>query len=287
MVTVFPKNAMVNTPAAQRLEGDCSVSVRISPNDDPASLQEFYGKRLFNFEIDAKSVSDLDLIKSLKGCRVRIMNASLGVFVSDDTIKPLRDTQPVFVVKLDDDTLRNINFLSSLNVMVHIDISSPDASENALMQVLDFYLHNPLLSVPIEPLHSMLRTINRKQGITLWATEHEHLKNNFYVCDSGEITLSKRWNDNKLNYGTIEDSFDDIENSKLYQKLLSFKADLFRNSNPCIFCDHFGPCVGFFKAIEPEKSCEAWKTVFKTLADESDKAKDLLQKYKKQQDEAN
>lgn len=284
MVTLFPKNAIVNTPAEQRLEGDCSVSVRISTNDDPSSLQEFYGKRLFNFEIEAKSVADLDLINSLKGCRVRVNDASVGIFKSDDTIRPLRDAQPVFVVRLDDDILRNINFLTSLNAPVHIDISSLAASEKALMQVLDFYLHNPLLSIPIEPLHSMLRTINRKRGITLWATEHENINNNFFVSDSGEITLSKRWNDNKLNYGTIEDSFDDIESSKLYQRLVSFKAELFRNSSPCIFCDHFGPCVGFLKAIEPEQPCESWKNVFKTLADESEKAKDLLQKFQQQQD---
>jgi len=274
----FPKHAKVKVPAGTFLDGQCSVSVRVRDEDDVRRLRGKYGTRLSNFEIDGDSVRNVEFVRALAGTRVRILLPDGDLFEAREIVDALLRTDPVFIVRPDANATRNVNFLTSLNFRVHVDPSSAVQAEDSLERAVDFYLHNPLLVTPVEPFHSLLRSITRGRGYTMWDIEAENVKTNFYVSDGAEVSLSERWNTQSLNYGTLDDPWSEIVNSDLHRRLSAFKLELFRKKSPCVFCAHLGPCGGFLRALDPEWPCEPWQRVFLVLRDEAKKALELQQK---------
>jgi len=272
----FPRNAIVNIPAGALPDGQNFVSVRLDAGSrDIPNSKKIYGERLLNFEITNGSYNDPFLLESLEGMRVRIHIGNdlsgIGAHVNN-----LGEMQPVFVISPDRDAVRKINFLTAFNFPVRIDTSVPPETENSLEKALDFYLHNPLLTVPVEPFHTLLQTLGKSRGFNLWDIEMERVNVNFFINNSGKITLSSRWNDKGLYYGGIDESWDEIANSETFRILSSFKEMLFQKKSLCIFCSHFHPCEGFFRAVDSEWPCDAWKKVFSILVKEGRKAINLL-----------
>jgi radical SAM protein with 4Fe4S-binding SPASM domain len=284
---VFPKQTLVNTPFETMLEGKCSVSVRISTPDHVPATLDFYGRRLYNVEIEDGSIRDIDLIRAIGPNRIRLILGDINVLEVDgrliETLQEIR-AKPAFEILPDGNLFKNINFLTGLGMLVHIDMSKPVQDEKALLRVTDFYLHNPTLSTPIEPIHSLLVLMNRGRGNRLWSTEQERVRTNFYVSNQGEVSLSRRWMERSLKYGSLDDSVDEFMKSGLYSKLASLKAELFRNKSPCIFCRHFDVCNGFLRALDPEWPCDIWQEVFGILKSAVKEGRNLLRIIDKQRD---
>ncbi|MCK5506466.1 MAG: hypothetical protein KAJ10_14990 [Thermodesulfovibrionia bacterium] len=280
----FPRQVLVNTPSEIILEGNNPVALRINGNSDFFHMKKIYGKRLFNIEIDADVSNNTALLQSLKGYRVRIHLANSDLSNIGDVINTLKQLHPVFVVNPDNNLTRNINFLTSCNFPVHLNTHIPTAGQDLLENALDFYLHNHLLSVPIEPFHTLLRTESMGKGFNLWDIEGEKVSTNFFISENGKIALSSRWSKCDLNYGVLDDSWEDISGSKLYNNLSSFQKILFKNQNNCIYCPYLKPCGGFLRAIDPDWPCEDWKKVFAVLHDEVKKTKELLKKRDESKD---
>lgn len=281
----FPKGAKVNEPAGTFLDGQCSVSVRIHTEDDVPRLKEMYGRRLSNFEIDGESLRNLEFVRALAGMRVRILLADSGLFETGETVDALFCTEPVFAVKPDANLIRNLNFLTSLNFRVHIESGAAVQAEDSLLHAVDFYLHNPLLTTPVEPFHSLLHTVSRGRGYSMWDVEGENARTSFYVSDNGEVSLSKRWNIEGLNYGTLDDPWKKFVNSDLFRRLSAFRSELFRNKSSCVFCAHMDLCGGFLRAIDPDWPCELWQQVFLTLRGETQRAMQLQQETEQRPDQ--
>jgi len=275
-MTAFPNQAIVNVAAGTFPDADCLVSVRVKPHDDIPHLTRLYAKRLLNFEISEGAHHDPEFCRRLEGARIRILSCGHEPLPTAEIVDALKKTQCVFMIAPDERAVRNANSLTSLGFRAHIDAAAPVDSEQALLRALDFYLHNPLLSTPVEPFHTLLRTASASRGHDLWDIQSENVKINFYVSDNGEVALAKRWTSSGLNYGTLDNTWDEIVNGALMRRLLSFKADLFRQQNQCVFCRHLDLCGGFLRAVEPEWQCNIWQELFKTLRDEARKAKDLL-----------
>lgn len=278
----FPGNVLVDTPAGRDPSGDCPVSVRVGPGDDVAELRKRYGARLYNFELGADTPLSPGLLRALKGSRVRIRWSAGTPLESDEVLQGLAGMMPVFEISPDERLLRHVNFFTSLNYVVHVDASAPIQNEEALLKTVDFYLHNPLLAVPVEPFHDLLRTASRGRGSDLWEIERENVCSNMFLVDSGEVTLSRRWYEKGLCYGSQDDSWEDIVGSELYATLSNFKVELFRRKNECVFCRHLDLCGGFFRAVDPRWPCGAWQRIFGILREEERRAKEL----QKQMDES-
>ena len=274
----FPKGTKVNIPAGKRIGGECFVSVRINPEDDARTLARLYGTRLLNFEINSETLFNAEFMHTLAGTRVRVLTTDMDLSEYSKILDGLDRLDPVFVAEPDADLLRRINFLTSLNFRIHIDATKPALPADCLERALDFYLHNPLLTIPIEPFHTLLYTINQGRGYSLWDIEAENVKSNFYVSRDWKISLSKRWNSKGLNYGGLDDSWDKLENSDLFKRLSSFRLELFQSKSPCIFCAHLNLCGGFLRAIDKSWPCEPWQQVFSILRKESQRSKRLQQK---------
>jgi radical SAM protein with 4Fe4S-binding SPASM domain len=202
-----------------------------------------------------------------------------------ELVNALLDMEAVFVVRPDAKLIRNVNFLTSLNFRVHVETSALGELENSLLDAADFYVHNPILTTPVEPFHTLLHTICIGRGHNMWAIEAENVKTNFYVSHDGEVSLSKRWNADGLNYATLDDPWERIVNSELFQKLSDFRNELFRNKSPCVFCAYLDLCGGFLRAIDASWPCELWQQVFCVLRDEAKKGKELLQRIEQMSDQ--
>jgi hypothetical protein len=279
-MTIFPKHTRVNIPGELLLDEECSVVVRVDHTHDVNSLRERYGHRLINFETKAELLKNDDFVQELIGSRVRVNIQNQDMFDANLLRDKFLASDIIFCVIPNSKLLRQVNYLTSFGFRVHVDAAAETLFENQLETVLDFYMHNPFLSVPIEPFHTLLRTICQKLRYkhNLWHIEMENAETDFYIEDNGAITLSKRWSTHGRNYGDITQPWAEIVNSDLHHELLSFQSELFRSKKPCIFCFHLGLCGGFLRALDEKWPCDIWQRVFQTMYNEALRAKQIQNK---------
>lgn len=277
--TEFPPSALVNIPDHIFLPGHCGVSVRINNNSNIKKIKDYYKNRLHHFESDHNLCGNTKALQALQKAKIRIRMFDDDLSLIGDNIDLLRKTKPVFILKLNKNTIKHINFITTLNFPVHIDACSEPPETDILTKVLEYYLHSPLLTVNIEPFHTLLQTEGKGAGFNLWDTEFENWKTDLYVSQDKKISLSRRWADHHLTYGTLKDTWDNITNSKLYIVHAEYKQSLFKQKSPCVFCPYLTPCGAHLKAIDPNWPCDGWKAAFKSLKNEVKKAKELLKNY--------
>ena len=274
----FPEVSRVSVPATRRFPGKFAVSVRVQPGDDLQGLREFYQERLEEFEITGKVITDLEFFQSLAGTPVRFLAADVDLFQTSTLIETLSLLKAVVVVEPEANLIRKINFLTSFDLEVCIDSASPPRADRILKRALDFYVHSPMLNMPIEPFHSLLCTISQGLNLTLWDIAGERVAYNFFVSDGGEVSLSRRWHARGFNYGSMNEPGDNLKETDLFRRLSSFRFALFQSCDLCVFCAHLDLCGGFLRALEANWPCDSWRQVFHTLCQEAKNAKELLQK---------
>ncbi|MBF0106725.1 MAG: hypothetical protein HQM16_15540 [Deltaproteobacteria bacterium] len=282
-MTDFPAHTLVNVPDHVFLKGRCQVIVRIDKTSPIKKITTHYKKRLHCFQASHEILKHTASLESLADYKIRITLKASGLAAITDHEELLRQTRPVFLVPLDKNTIKCINFATGLNFPVHIVAETSSDKNRVLKKVLEFYLHNPLLTVPIEPLHTLIQTTARGAGFNLWDTELENWKSDFFVSDRLRVSLSGRWLDQKKSYGDTTDTWKKITASKLYQHHANYKQNLFKQKSPCVFCPHLAPCGAYLRALKPDKPCEHWKETFKKLEAEGLKAKKLIKKYEAQE----
>ncbi|MBI5417200.1 hypothetical protein HZA55_04555 [Candidatus Poribacteria bacterium] len=278
----FPDNAIVNIHSGVFLKGKFFVSIRIGENVNNISmLKKTYAKRIFNFDINSNLCDNAELLHAMEGFRVRIYSSSNDLSAIGKNVNIFKRLYPIFVINPDNNSMKKINFLTAFKFPVYINTSVQPETNDILDRILDYYLHNPLLTVPIDPFHSLLKmaSVKKNTEFNLWDIEMEKININFYLSDSGKITLSSRWDKNGLYYCELKDSFKDIVSSELFNNLLSYKKMLFQKKSSCAFCQHFNLCGGFLKAACPNLSCENWRKIFSALNDEIKNAMSILKNY--------
>ncbi len=277
----IPAKLKANIPSGVLLDAPNNVAVRInSERRDIDVIKENYSGRLFNVEIEDDIFLDSDVIKALRGVRLRIESSS-RVFEIGRNIDLYREAIPVFGADADEDLIKKINYLTGLGFQVHINTNIPPVSEDILIQALEFYLHNPLLRTPIDPFHTILKTMSSGGGYNLWDTEYEKIDADVYITDNNDVTLSERWARRGLVYGKLDSSWTELSSSKIYQSLVSYKKDLFKEKGDCVFCSHMDICGGFLKAADREWPCGSWIKAFDFMRREISRAKDLLKEHNK------
>jgi hypothetical protein len=278
-MTILPPHVKANVPATPLLPGTCPVAVRVSPADDVERLRKHYGERVTHWEIGEASLLDHDFMEGLAGQRARIAIGTCDALQSSAALRSLAVLDPVFRLSPTPHLVRALNVLTSVRLRAHIDASVRPEPTEVIEKAVDFYLHNPLLNIPIEPFHAILFSMTRRRVWTLWDLEGEDARTNIYIGDGGEISLGKRWVDKALTYGTIDDSWDQLRASTLYSSLVAFRTDVFRRRSQCIFCAHFELCAGFLRAAEDDWPCEPWQRAFTMLGEAIQKAAQLQHRF--------
>lgn len=277
----IPEKIKANIPPSVLLDAVNNVAVRVNSEQcDINMIKKNYSGRLFNVEIDDDIFLDIDVIKKLRGVRLRI-KSSPRIFEIGRNIDLYKEAIPVFVADADEDLIKKLNFLTGLGFQVHINTDVPPDSEDILIQALEFYLHNPLLRTPIDPFHSILKTMSSGGGYSLWDTEYEKIGADVYITDNKEVALSERWSQRGLVYGNLDSSWAELSSSKIYRSIISYNKDLFMEKSDCVFCSHMDICGGFLKAADREWPCGPWIKAFDFMRQEISRAKDLLKEHNK------
>jgi hypothetical protein len=277
---LFPDDALVSIPYGHNLDGNCHVSVRIdSSTIDVDWLSSTFGDRLHAVELLPKAAEALVELARLEHPHIRGQVPDEDFFHVGEAGETLRRKRAMFHVAPDSGLKKRLNFLTGLGIIPHVDPGMPVENEGVLLDAVEFYLRNPILRTPVEPFHSVLKTLSRRRGLSLPDLEFERLPRHFYVTETGEITLSRRFADANVFFGTLEDTWDEIVASEAYERLSNLDKLAFERSLECMFCPHFRVCEAYFKAIDGTADCEAWKSTFAALQGEVEEARQLIERH--------
>ena len=275
VVSPLPAQVRLSVPYGRFVEGEPQVVVRAQPGDDMVALQARYGRRLAWVELPEETLEDLAFLDTLGGLRLRVHTRSGPPLTSEPQVQLLRRTRPVFVVQPSADLLRTVNLVASGRFRVHIDASgSETADADGLRKATEFFLYNPVLVSPIEPLASLLAHLVRGMGHTLWETEIERPRDAF-VDDRDRVTASRRWADREQFYGRFNDGWESLTASPLAVRVRGARKAMFRERSACALCAHLLLCRGYLRAVEPEADCSPWQGSFELLREAARKAREL------------
>ena len=263
-MSTFPAKVWMNVPGTRYVNGNCKIIARIRPGDDVAAIQSQYGTRLMWFEIEADAIEETSWLKSLKGLRVRIHVDKAILFGSEEQMQALRQARPVFIVTPGENLLRQVNLITSIRFRVHIDASRMVSDSESLSKVTDFFLYNPVLMSPVEPMATLLAHLARGKGHSLWETEYER-SSDAYLDEQGRITSSLRWAERGKFYGAIDDGWEILSSSPLAERLRRIRQTAIRAKNSCAICRQLELCRGYLKAPDPDMDCTPWQNCFEQL----------------------
>ena len=158
---------------------------------------------------------------------------------------------------------------ASLNVPVHLAFSEEWPAE-ILNELLDYFLRSLALQVPIEPFYFLATALGQQHQGNLWEYYQEVLGRNFFIDQRKRITLSSRWADREMFFGSLDQKGKDLNESRLWADLQGLDKQLFISQSPCAFCEHYKYCAGFWRTTgQAEATCGIWRGLMDRLANAS------------------
>jgi hypothetical protein len=151
-----------------------------------------------------------------------------------------------------------VKVATSLQYVVKLELGQPEpALIGELSEVLSSYLHQPLISQPIEPFHSLLISFYYADRATLWDIQEEDPAYFHYITKIGRQTIPRRFGGGRVtgNLGSF---------------VTDFKRDLLAEAAECGSCEFFERCGGYFKWPRRDFSCDGVKALFRTLKEASE-----------------
>lgn len=141
----------------------------------------------------------------------------------------------------------------SLNFAVKMEGGQPEESlADELQRIARFYLHQPMVSEPIEFFHSLFLAFFRRAPVTLWTIQEEDPSLVSYITDRGEETMPGR-----LAGVAVKEMF-----STFVREL---RDALAAEEGECAGCEFLMHCLGYFKWPCREYRCDAVKALMLTL----------------------
>lgn len=142
---------------------------------------------------------------------------------------------------------------ASLNFYVRLEHGRADHdATDELLEVLDFYLHNPTVAQPIDYFHSVLMSMIHDNSVSLWDIQEENPGRFRTVTDDGQERLPGRLARMDL----------PLEMDSLVEQL---SRKLFSGNKLCGGCNFFPICRGFFKRLDKAQECAGHQAVFRAL----------------------
>jgi hypothetical protein len=170
----------------------------------------------------------------------------------------LLDKHPVRVsIPVLPEIFNAVKVASALRFTVKLSAGQPEPSAiEGLRSVLDFYLHHPSVSQPVEFFHTSLMSLYNRNPVTLWDVQEEDPAYIRYVTDDGRETIARR----PIGVRVTGD---------LGCFVADFQQGLLAERGECCECEFFAYCGGYFKWPRKDYSCSGVKTLFRTLRDAS------------------
>jgi hypothetical protein len=148
-----------------------------------------------------------------------------------------------------------VKVASALRFPVKLDVGQPDpVAIEAMQSVLEFYLHHPSVSQPVEFFHTALLSLYHQAPVTLWDVQEDDPASVRYVTDDGRETIARR------PVGGCVTGDLGVFVAHLHQELLAERSE-------CCACEFFAHCGGYFKWPRKDYGCTGVKALFRTLRD--------------------
>ena len=147
-----------------------------------------------------------------------------------------------------------VKVASALRFPVKLDVGQPEPDTiEALQSVLEFYLHHPSVSQPVEFFHTSLLSFYHQAPVPLWDVQEDDPASVRYVTDDGWETIARR----PLGVRVPGD---------LGLFVAALQQELLAEQGECGACEFFAHCGGYFKWPRKDYSCSGVKTLFRTFS---------------------
>jgi hypothetical protein len=146
-----------------------------------------------------------------------------------------------------------VKVATSLKLFVKLEIGQPDPSLiDEIHRVLNFYIHNPTVALPIEYFHSTFLAMYHSEQSSLWDVQEENPSNIRYVTEDGRETIARR-----LGTDRAEGNFDNF--------VADWQSSMIAEKTECYDCQYFRHCGSYFKWPRKTYRCDGVKSLFGTL----------------------
>jgi hypothetical protein len=150
-----------------------------------------------------------------------------------------------------------VKVASALRFPIKIEVGQLDpVAIEAMQAVLDFYLHHPSVSQPVEFFHTSLLSFYHQAPVPLWDAQEEDPAFVRYVTDDGRETIARH-------PGGLPVTGD------LGGFVVQLQQEILAEGGECGACEFFAYCGGYFKWPHKDYGCSGVKTLFRTLRDAS------------------
>lgn len=131
----------------------------------------------------------------------------------------------------------DITFITSMGIAVDLLYRIDQMDEALLIKLVEFYLHHPSLTVPVEPFHSILMAKMQRRPLLIWHL-HSRFPGSFFQVEGNDQPV------------------EDEELKRYFQELPA----AFPN---CMSCRHLNICFAWAKY--GKDSCQKWKALLDVL----------------------
>jgi len=144
-----------------------------------------------------------------------------------------------------------VKVAAALNFGIKLELSQPAPEVmDEVFDVLDFSLHHPSVSQPVEFFQGLLMAFYDQRAITLWAIQEEDPTLVHYVTDEGIEIVSPRFAGTP---GALASSLNEFQNALMAER------------GECCCCEFWEQCGGYFKWPRREFTCDGVKAIFGVL----------------------
>jgi hypothetical protein len=157
-----------------------------------------------------------------------------------------------------------VKVAASLKLFIKLEIGQPDPSLiEEIHRVLNFYIHNPSVALPIEYFHSTFLAMHHSEQSSLWDIQEEDPAIIRYVTEDGKETIARR-----LGCGRTAGDPETF--------VAEFQNALFAERVECYECQYFKNCGGYFKWPNKAYPCDGIKTLFSTISNAAREMRDEI-----------
>lgn len=273
---------IINVPAALCDKvGFKRVVIRSGNCDDIVRAYKALGPRVVGVELE-KLADDVSLLSALPQGLSLTLRLRPTEAVNVYTSSWLSDRFSLAVLMdLEKGLLEAVKIVTSAQIPVVINLDSL-SDDSELISVLDYYLHERHLQVPIEFFHSLFTALIQGENSSLADVYSESPDRHLYVDESGATTGSARLARAGKFFGSITaDPLIDKE-SDLYKMLINLKKNLFLSGSSCVSCEAFDVCAGYLRVIDTSFDCAMWLQMFGEIKTRAKEIVEDLERSSKQ-----
>ncbi len=158
--------------------------------------------------------------------------------------------------------VEDISFIASMDIAVDLLYRVDEMDEEILLNIVDYYLHQPGLEVPVEPFHTLFMAMLRKKAVHLWNLHMVFPGRFFYgnvdgiAGEPGELEAGEY-------LFNIDFQIGEFIRTGRESSVKRYLDGLSGEQPGCIGCEHFHHCFGWGKY--KKNSCETWRAILDTL----------------------